>query len=218
MEILELTSAPRTAAGKGAARKFRRQGKTPAVLYGSGRPPVLLTVSFSGLERVLKGKSAVRSIFKLAIQNGGTEFRTVMIKEIQRHPVTREFIHVDFYEVNMDQKIRVNVPVVTKGKAKGEEMGGLLQIVRREIEILCRPMEIPNTIEIDVSHLDFGDAIHVEDIVLDGDVEILAETNFTVVTVVSPRAEEEEIEAEAEAEETMEEGAGEEGAGAEEEA
>lgn len=216
MEILELTSAVRTAAGKGAARKFRRQGKIPAVLYGSGRPPALLTVSFSGLERVLKGKSAVRSIFKLSIQNGGTEFRTVMIKEIQRHPVSREFIHVDFYEVNMDRKIRVNVPVVTKGKAKGEEMGGLLQIIRREIEILCRPMEIPNAIEIDVSHLDFGDAVHVEDIILDGDVEIPAETNFTVVTVVSPRAEEEE--AEAEAEEAMEEGAGEEGAGAEEEA
>jgi large subunit ribosomal protein L25 len=212
LEILELTSTARTAVGKGVARKLRREGKIPAVLYGPGSQPVPLTISISSLDRVLKRKSAGRSIFNLSIQDGGTTSRTVMIKDIQRDPVSRNFLHIDFYEIDMNRKIRVSVPVITKGKAKGVENGGILQIIRREIEILCLPMEIPDSIEIDVAPLDIGDAIHVTEIVPQGHIEIPAETNYTVVTVVTPKLAEPEPGEKAE-EEAVEEGAAEEETG-----
>ena len=101
----------------------------------------------------------------------------------------------------MTRKIRVNVPIVTTGKSVGEERGGIVQIVRRELEVLCLPGAIPETVTLDITNLDIGDAIHVEDITLEGDVEIPAETNFTVVTVTTPMAEEVEEEEPAEEEE-----------------
>ncbi len=94
-----------------------------------------------------------------------------MIKELQVHPVFQTFLHVDFYEVAMDRKIKVKVPVVTVGKTKGVELGGTLQLVRRELDVLCLPRQIPNKIEVDTTNLDIGDSIHVEEIPLEGDIE-----------------------------------------------
>ena len=133
-----------------------------------------------------------------------------MIKEYQVHPVSRNYLHVDFYEIAMDRKIRVRVPVVTKGKPRGVELGGMLQVVRRDLEVLCLPQEVPEAIEVDVTELDIGDSIHVEKIPLEGDVEIPAEVNFTVVTILSPKVEalpeeeEEEVEEVEEGEEAGE--------------
>jgi large subunit ribosomal protein L25 len=127
-----------------------------------------------------------------------------MVKELQTHPVTHRFLHVDFYEIDMQRKIKVMVPVVVRGKAKGVEDGGLLQIVRREIEVLCLPTEIPEAFEVDVSDLDIGDAIHLEDIQTVGNVEIVEETNVTVVTVLAPKVEVEAVEELVEGEEALE--------------
>ncbi len=215
MEILELTSSARAAVGKGVSRRLRREGKIPGVVYGPGKQPVLVAVPANSLEKILKRKSAGRAIFHLSIQNGETASRTVMIKELQRHPVSRNAIHIDFYEIDMNRKIHVKVPVVIQGKSQGVENGGILQVVRREIEILCLPMEIPDAVKIDVSHLDIGDSIHVEEIVPEGHIEIPADTNFTVVTVVSPKVAEAEA-AEEEAEEEAAEEAAEETAEEEE--
>jgi large subunit ribosomal protein L25 len=136
--------------------------------------------------------------------NGETSTRTVMVKELQVHPVSRNALHIDFYEVAMDRKIMVNIPVVTTGKAKGVELGGILQIIRRELEVQCLPLEVPESIEIDITDLDVGDSIHVGDISQRSGIEFLGEENFTVVTIVSPKldkedetAEEEEMEGEA---------------------
>jgi large subunit ribosomal protein L25 len=115
-----------------------------------------------------------------------------MVKELQLHPVSRNFLHIDFYEVAMDRKIMVNVPITTTGKAKGVETGGILQIIRRELEVQCFPLDVPESIEIDITDLDIGDSIHVGDIALQREIEFLGEENFTVVTVVSPKIEEEE--------------------------
>jgi large subunit ribosomal protein L25 len=115
-----------------------------------------------------------------------------MVKELQLHPVSRNFLHIDFYEVAMDRKIMVNVPITTTGKAKGVETGGILQIIRRELEVQCFPLDVPESIEIDITDLDIGDSIHVGDIALQREIEFLGDENFTVVTVVSPKIEEEE--------------------------
>ena len=126
----------------------------------------------------------------------------MLIKELQTDPTTKSLLHVDFYEIDMLQKINVSVPVVTTGISKGVELGGILQLVRRELEVLCMPTDIPDSIEIDITDLDVGDSVHVEDIPLQGEVEISFDTNFTVLTVLSPQVEAEpEVEEEEEGEE-----------------
>ncbi|MBW1696023.1 MAG: 50S ribosomal protein L25/general stress protein Ctc [Deltaproteobacteria bacterium] len=209
MEIIELKTQIRKTTGNGPARALRRHGRIPAVLYGPGQKPVLLSVDKNELEGVVKGRQVSQLLLNLIIQNGRNRKRTAMIKELQANPVTRNFLHVDFYEVAMDRKIRVSVPVVPLGKAKGVENGGILQVIRRELEVLCLPSSIPEKFEIDISHLDIGDAIHVEDIPRGENVEIPADTNFTVITVVAPKVEaevvtEEEVEGEEEAQKGVE--------------
>ena len=206
MEIIELNAKVRTNTGNGAARSLRREGKIPAVLYGRDTESVSLSVDIKELETALKKGSIGQSLFNLQIQNGDTYSKTVMIKELQYHPLSLNFLHADFYEIAMDRKITVNVPVVTVGKSKGVEMGGILQIIRRELEVTCLPTQIPESIEIDITELEIGDSIHAEEIPLSEGVEIITEVNFTVVTVLAPKIEEEEVEEEAEeAEEGAEE-------------
>jgi len=155
-----------------------------------------LTVNTKDLEQALKSNAVGQVLFSLKIGNGEASTRSAMIKELQVHPVSQLYLHADFYEIAMDRKIRVRVPVRTTGKSVGVEMGGLLQLVRRELEVMCLPLEIPESIELDVSDLAIGDSIHVEDIQSEGNVEIPADMNFTVLTVSSPKIEEEEVEEE----------------------
>lgn len=212
METIELKTTIRNTVGNGPARELRRQGRIPAVLYGPGKEPVLLSIDQNDFEKVLKGQETSHLLLDLIIQNGEESKRTAMIKELQTNPVSQVFLHVDFYEVSMDRKIRVNVPVVAIGKAQGVELGGILQIIRRELEVFCLPGEIPAAFEVDITDLDIGDSIHVLDIPHAEGVEIPADVNFTVITVLSPKAEE----VEEEAEEEGEEGEAAEGEGAEE--
>jgi len=212
LELIELKANIRNSVGKSQARALRREEKMPAVLYGPGTEPVLISVSVKDLEKALKRSTASQAILNLTIHNGENTSRTAMIKELQLHPVSRDYLHVDFYEISMDRKIWVKVPVTVKGKSRGVEEGGILQIIRRELEILCLPTAIPETIELDITDLDIGDSIHVKEIPLQGDIEIPEDVNFTVITIVSPKAEVEEVE-EVEEGEEGEEGAeeGEEG-------
>lgn len=204
MELIELKTNIRTKVGNGPARALRREGKIPAVLYGPETDSILLSVGISDIESALKKGKIGQVLLSLVIQNGETMTRPVMIKELQIHPVSNNYLHVDFYEINMDRKIRTKVPVVTKGKSKGVELGGMLQVIRRELEVLCLPMEVPEVVEIDITELEIGDSIHVNEISLKGDIEISSDVNFTVVTVLSPTKVEEEVTEEEE--ELLEEG------------
>ena len=204
MEIIELNANVRSTTGNGAARALRREGRIPAVLYGPGIASVSISIDVKELETALKKGSIGQSLFNLKVKNGDTYSKTVMIKELQSHPLTQNFLHADFYEIAMDREITVNVPVSTIGKSKGVEFGGLLQIIRRELEITCLPTQIPESIEIDITDLDIGDAIHAEEIALPEGVSIDTDVNFTVVTVLSPKIEEEEVEEEEELEEGAE--------------
>lgn len=190
MERINLDVTVRKTIGKGPARRLRAEGKMPAILYGPSAEPIMLAVTVRDLEKVLKKANIGQVLLNLNIINGQTVTKTAMIKELQRVPVSGNYVHVDFYEVAMDRKIRVNVPVVPTGRSVGVEEGGMLQIIRRELEVLCFPNEIPETIEVDVTHLQIGDSVHVEEIALQGNIEIPADVNFTVVTVLSPKKEE----------------------------
>jgi large subunit ribosomal protein L25 len=200
LEFLELKVNKRKSVGNGPARVLRRQKKTPAVLYGPQIESILLTVNNADLENAIKKSKGGQVFINLMIQNGKAVNHYAMIKELQTHPVSGDFLHVDFYEIALERKIKVKVPVVTKGKSKGVELGGVLQVVRRELEVSCLPAQIPEAIEIDITDLDIGDSVHVEEIHLEGEIEIEADVNFTVVTVLSPKVEEEEEEVEEEAE------------------
>ena len=207
MDNFELKAATRTTTGNSPARAMRRQGLVPAVLYGPKSAPSKLSIPAYDLDSIVKKGGLSLSVFNLTI-DGERSPRPVMIKELQSHPVSRALLHVDFYEVAMDRKIHINVPVTITGKSVGVENGGVLEIVRRELEVYCLPNKIPGHIEINITDLDIGDAVHVEDIALSDDIEIPHDTNFTVLTVSSTRR---EIEAGAEAGEGGEEEAAAEG-------
>ena len=115
--------------------------------------------------------------------------------------MSRDFLHVDFYEVDLKRKINVMVPVTTTGKCIGIEMGGMIQLIRRELEVLCMPGELPESIEIDITELNIGDSVHVEDVKLEGDIEIPPDVDFPILTILSAKMAEEEVE-----EEELEEG------------
>lgn len=211
MELIELKTNIRTTTGNGPARRLRQKGLIPAVLYGPGTESVLLSVNIRDIDMILKKGRIGQALLNLVIPNNGeTSTKTVMVKELQLHPVSRNFLHIDFYEVAMDRKIMVNIPVTTTGKAKGVENGGILQIIRRELEVQCFPLDVPESIEIDITDLDIGDSIHLGDISRQSKIEFLDDDNFTVVTIVSPKVEE-EAEAVEEAEEEGEAAIAEEG-------
>ena len=217
MERVELQTTVRKSTGNSPARSLRRAGQIPAVLYGPKMETVLLSVKTKDLEQVFRRANAFQVILNLVIQNGKKMTKAAMVKELQTHPVSGNFIHIDFYEIDMKRQINVMVPIITKGQAVGVENGGMLNIVRRELELLCLPGDIPETIEIDITNLDIGYSIHIEDISLGENVEVSADANFTVVTVLSPTVEEEEVVEEEEGElEADEEAEGEEAGEADE--
>ena len=199
--INELIARRRTETGKGAARSLRRQKMVPAVFYGPKSEPMNLVVAANELEKLLRslGQEAGNRLVRLAIEDGnGQDVRQVMLREVQVHPVRRRFLHVDFYEVAMDRMVDVEVPIQLTGKAEGTQKGGIVNQVRRVLSIRCLPGEIPDRIMVDVSHLDIGDAIHVEDLVSKVEFELLEEGRFTVVTINAPEGAEESQETETE--------------------
>jgi large subunit ribosomal protein L25 len=190
LELLELTANVRKSTGKGISKALRRQGLLPGVLYGPKSEPIPISVDILDIEKLFKHSGSNQAPLNLTIKNGESIKKTAMIKDLQLHPVSRRFLHIDLYEVAMDKKIQVRVPVVLTGMAKGTEAGGTLQLIRRELDVLCFPLDIPEFITIDVSEMQIGDSIHVEEITVSENIEVLADTNFTVVTVSGAMADE----------------------------
>ena len=193
MEKIDLQATVRKSVGNGPARVVRRSGQIPAILYGRGTEPVLLSVNTKDLEKILKKGNFGQFILNLVIQNGKKVTKPAMIKELQSHPLSGSLIHIDFYEIDMNRQIRVMVPVVIKGHSVGVEEGGMLNIVRRELEVFCLPGDIPESFEIDISGLAIGDSIHLADVPMGENVEVDTDVNYTVVTVLSPKVEEEVV-------------------------
>ena len=212
MELLELTANVRKTTGKGTGRSLRREGRIPGILYGPKTEPIMLSLDTRELEKVIKDNGSVYTPMNLTIINGDSIKKSAMIKELQLHPVTGTYVHVDFYEISLDKKIQVQVAVEITGKAPGVEEGGALQIIRRELDVMCLPLDIPDSIVVDVSGLGIGDSIHLGELPVSEGVELLGDDGLTVIAVSSPMAA-----AVSEGEEGEEEAEGEEGAASEEE-
>ncbi|MFH1980798.1 MAG: 50S ribosomal protein L25 [Pseudomonadota bacterium] len=187
MEYLELSASTRTETGNGPARRLRVEGRCPAILYGAKAEPVMMSIHTHDFELSLKRGGGTMAFFNLTIEGHDGGKRLAIVKELQRDPVSAQLVHVDFYEIDMNRKLTVKIPVHTVGKCKGVEFGGLLQVIRRELEVSCLPSNIPAAIELDITELGVGEAIHVEDIQLADGVEIPHDVNFTVITVLSPK-------------------------------
>lgn len=185
----ELTAEPRSRTGKGAARKLRSEGRVPAVLYGAEVESTPLTLDTHDVEHLFRSISVGSTLIDLTIRDDGDE-ETVqtLVREVQTHPFRPEVLHVDFYAIRSGVELEVEIPVRLEGIPEGvsaEE--GVLEQIMHEVRVRCLPSEIPEAIELDVTELLIGDAIHIADIELES-AEILEEPDRTVCTVVTPKA------------------------------
>ena len=198
MKTIELTVEKRSTNGKNEARRSRAAGRIPAVVYGAGKPNVPVTVDRKALSDVFREGAGENTIFLLKL-GGSDQSRHAMIKEMQRDPVTRRPLHIDFVRVLMDVKITVKVPIEIVGVAKGVKTeGGILDIVTREVEIECLPGNIPAHLAIDVTELAIGDALRISQIPASEGVRIVDNPEKVVLHVAHPTREEEPAAAAAE--------------------
>ena len=189
METLEIQVDAREAGSKHKARRLRRGGKIPGILYGPKTQPLALEIDrkdFSSRVADLEGSHLVR----LKSTSSALADRVALVKEVQYHPISGDVVHTDLYEVDLTARIQVRVPLHFVGKAEGVVRGGILQPVVREVEVECLPLDIPEFFNVEVSGLDIGDSIHIEDLPMPAGVTAIFESNFALVTVVPPTVEE----------------------------
>jgi large subunit ribosomal protein L25 len=190
LETLEIEVNARQPGSKHQARRLRREGKIPAVLYGPKVQPLALELNrkdFSNRVAGLEGSHLVR------MKSASTTLadKVALVKEMQYHPITGDVIHADFYEVDLTARIEVSVPLHFVGKGAGVVRGGILQPIVREIQVECLPLDIPQYFDVDVSGLDIGDSVHIEDLPMPEGVTAVYDSNFALVTVATPTVEEE---------------------------
>ena len=183
MKEVALAASSRQARGKGGARQSRMAGNIPAVVYGPETDPLPIEVSEKDLRSAVKEASSMSAIFDLNVDGKNNK---VLIRELQRDPITLKITHIDFHAISMNKPINLNIPLTIIGTAEGVKVeGGILQTTMREVEISCLPKDIPDKVEIDVSELNVGDSIHVRDLEIPN-ATILAEEQRTIAVVQAP--------------------------------
>ena len=186
MSIIEMPAQSRVDTGKGIARKLRKSGVVPASIYRAGEVPTLITVDPIKLTLAFERTGNPNLLVNLSVD--GKSFQC-LVKEVQRHPVSGAIRHVDFYQVKNDESIVVDVPVRTTGRAAGVAMGGALRLIRRELSVKCLPQNIPAFIDVDVTSVQIGKFIKVNQVASFENVEIVFDEKgiFNIVTVVKRR-------------------------------
>lgn len=188
-----LSVETRSTRGKGPARRMRSEGRVPGNLYGHDVDAVAVQADERELETLVGSISVENTLVDLKIDGGAA--RKVLIREIQRHPVRPKILHVDFFVIRADERLKVNVPLHLVGTPVGVKNGGVLQQIRYELEVECLPGDIPELFEVDISELTIGDSLHVRD-VPSAAFDISEEPDLTICTVSAPRVIEEEPEEE----------------------
>lgn len=185
-EMVTLEVERRASAGKGVARKLRADGKIPAVCYGREETPLSLALSPDDVVDLFDNPKGKNVVFHLKLDSGEV-LENVMVKTYQIDPVRRNLLHVDFFMVDLDREIRALVPVHPVGTPKGVRMGGILSVLRPDMHIMARPMDIPARIEVEVDEMVPGNTIQAEDVVLPENVGPGFRANYGLLTVVMPR-------------------------------
>ena len=206
--VLNVETRVRT--GKGGSRKVRSDGLVPAVIYGKGVESLTLRLNPKDLQEAVATEAGWNTLITLK-GDGAFDGKVVILKDMQIDAIRRDVQHVDFHAIDLKKNIAVMVPVKTIGQSLGEIEGGTLQLVRHELQVYCLPTNIPISIEIEVTELNVGDAVHIDEVTFPEGVESQHDVNFTVLTVVGRMAEEVEevdeedlVEGEGEGEETAE--------------
>src|SRR5512147_252178 len=177
----------RKATGKNVNRRLRQRGLIPGVLYGTGKAAVPVAVSPREIGAILKSASGENTLFDLDL--GGTR-RKVILKEFQREPLRGQLLHADFYEVALYKALEVKVPIELEGVPVGVKLqGGIVDFVTRDLEVECLPVDIPEKITVDISHLELGKHLRVSELKLGDKVKVLVEPELVIAHVVLPRAE-----------------------------
>lgn len=187
-EQLELSAEARDRAGKGASRALRREGRVPAVIYGNNEDPQMVHVEEKILNKLLHTGHFFNSV--VMVQVGGNSVRTLP-KDVAFHPVTDRPLHADFLRVSEHAVVSVNVPVIFANEAgsPGIKRGGVLNIVRHEIELVCDAAAIPDDVTVDLTGYDVGDSIHISAVTLpSGSKPAIDDRDFTIATIVAPSA------------------------------
>ncbi len=181
--------AQRERVGKAETKKLRKQGLIPATIYGLGEAPVSIAISPKTVARIIASDTGLNSLVYL--QREGTDIkRHVIIKDVQRDPVTRRLMHLDFMRVDPTHKVRVQVPIVLKGTPAGVKEGGILDFVHRVIEVECLPAFIPGHIDVDVSAMVVGSSLRLDELQLDSHLTVLGDAHNVICAVQGKEAEE----------------------------
>lgn len=190
MEVGKLTVKLRNKTGKGVARKLRAEGRLPGICYGSQLQPISVDLDGRAFRASLDPAKRHNTVLDLTIENDGQPAQklSVMIKDYQIHPIRREITHVDFVAVDLTQDVTVEVPLVFTGKAKGITDGGVLHVVRHELQIRCKPGDIPTQLEVDVADMGVGDVIHISDLKLPAGITAALPPRLTIITCSAPGA------------------------------
>jgi len=196
MATVSLSANAREGKGKGAARSLRSQGQVPAVIYGHGRQPQPLALNARDLDKLLSHIQAESTVIEVTV--GGQTAKT-LIREIQRHPIKRQILHVDFQALVAGEKVTVSIPIVLLGVPEGVRLeGGVLDQTLREIEIEVDPSNIPDHVEYDITNMVIGDSVHISDLKVPEGVEVIDDPETSVAVLAAPRAVIEEVAAVAE--------------------
>ena len=193
--VLNVETRVRT--GKGGSRKVRQDGLVPAVVYGKGVEALNLRLDPKALQKAVATEAGWNTLITLK-GDGAFDGLVVILKDMQIDAIRRNPTHVDFLAIDLKKTLAVMVPVQPVGKSQGEIEGGTLQLVRHEVEVYCLPTNIPTSIEIDVTALNIGEVVHIDEVSLPEGVESQHDVNFTVLTVVGRMAEEVEVDEEEE--------------------
>jgi len=190
MEFAKVNVDIRAAAKKGAARKVRSGGQVPGVLYGRKREPIAVSFNEKELMTSLDKEKRRNTVLKLTVRDAGkSEEITAMVRDAQVNPLSRRLVHVDFLAVDLNAEVRVTVPLVLTGKAIGVTNGGNLHQSMHMVPVAAKPAAIPTKLEVDVSALDIGDALHVSDLKLGEGVRVALDAKEAIASVVAPKAE-----------------------------
>lgn len=206
MEIGKLNVQVRDVVGKGAARKLREKGLVPGVVYGHGLESTKVILDPADIKKGIRTQGGANPLFNIVAEGEGAKNingKTVVVREIQLNPINYSYLHVDLVSIDVKQEVTVEVSINYTGKSEGVKEGGMLQEIRRVVELTSLPVNIPRSIDVDVTAMKIGDSLHVEDLELPEGCHIDTDVNYTLATIVAPRGIEEEMEEEA-AEELLE--------------
>jgi large subunit ribosomal protein L25 len=209
-DVLNLAAEARDRVGKGAARSLRRAGRIPAIIYGDKKDPLAISIGGFELGNELKTRGFYRRLYDISVDG---EKHRVLPRDLQRDPVTDRPLHVDFLRISAGARINVAVVVIfaNEEESPGLKRGGVLNIVRHDIELSCPAASIPEALHVDLTGLEIGDSVHISQIALPDDVEpVISDRDFTIATIAAPTVVVEEDKAE-EGEEGIEGVEGEEG-------